>query len=91
VGKFAVAPKFDVQTYADWEYEWPLPQAVIVPGDVASMKFVGKDWNVTDSSSGGAVVEDEVCVAVWYIVCVTNVWVSDWVVVLDGTSVCIVD
>ena len=65
VGKFAVAPKFDVQTYADWEYEWLLPQAVIVPGDVASMKFVGKDWNVTDSRSGEAVVEDEVCVAVW--------------------------
>jgi hypothetical protein len=29
------------------------------------MKFVGKDWNVTDSRRGGGVVEDEVCVAVW--------------------------
>ena len=38
------------------------PQAVIVPGEVASAKFEGEDWKVTDSSNVGAVVEDEVWV-----------------------------
>ena len=42
------------------------PQAVIEPGDVAPMKLVGEDWNVTDSSRAGAVVADEVSVTVWY-------------------------
>jgi hypothetical protein len=52
------------------------PQAVIDAGDVALMKLVGEDWKVTDSRSGGAVVEDEVRVAVWY-GCVIVVWVTD--------------
>jgi len=41
-----------------------LPQAVIEGGDVAPMKLVGDDRNVTDSSKGAVVAEDVVCV-VW--------------------------
>lgn len=54
-----MAPKFIPQA-ADCEFAYVLPQAVIVPGDVASTKFEGADWKVTDSSNVGAVVEDEI-------------------------------
>lgn len=57
------------------------PQAVIEPGEVAPMKFVGEDWKLTRSSS---VVVDEVCV--WVIVSydcveVDTVWATDWLAV----------
>jgi len=69
-GRFAVAPKFIPQAAADCEFAYVLPQAVIVPGDVASTKFEGADWKVTDSSNAGGVVEDELRVIedeVWLI------------------------
>jgi hypothetical protein len=61
VGRLAVAPKLIAQA-ADCEFAYVLPQAVIVPGEVACAKFEGEDWKVTDSSNVGAVVEDEVWV-----------------------------
>ena len=45
-----------------------------MPGEVVSTKLEGEDWKVTDSSTVGAVVEDEVCVTncvvAWSEVCV---------------------
>ena len=58
----AVAPKLAVQVEANWKYEYVFPQAVIEPGVAALTKFDGEDWNVTDSRSAGAVVDEEVCV-----------------------------
>ena len=52
------------------------PHAVIEAGDLTPMKLVGEDWKVMDSNRGGAVVEDEVWVAVWY-GSVAVVWVTN--------------
>ena len=51
-----------VPQVAPCEFAYVFPQAVIVPGDVASAKLEGADWKVTDSNNPG-VVEERVCVA----------------------------
>ena len=87
-----MAPKLIPQASADWKYEYVLPQAVIVPGDATPMKLEGADSNVTDCSSGGAVVEDEVWVIDWDVCVVADVWVTDRVVcVMYSEYVCVVD